>query len=65
MHFQGELDLANEAFEKAIKEAEKEKRFLSIVGSKLYKRKKVQFCIKIIFTSKKRKFKSSILYSNC
>ncbi len=56
--FQGELDLANEAFEKAIKEAEKEKRFLSIVGSKLYKEKKYNFALKSYLLAKKENSKA-------
>ena len=60
-----ELDLANEAFEKAIKEAEKEKRFLSIVGSKLYKKKKYDFALKSYLLAKKENSKAQILYSNC
>ena len=68
--FQGELDLANEAFEKAIKEAEKEKRFLSIVGSKLYKEKKYDFALKSYLLAKKENSKAQYyiqianIYSN-
>ena len=68
--FQGELDLANETFEKAIKEAEKEKRFLSIVGSKLYKEKKYDFALKSYLLAKKENSKAQYyiqianIYSN-
>jgi len=56
--FQGDSDLANATFEKAIQQAKKEIRFLSIVGSKLYKEKKYSFALKAYLLAKQEKSKA-------
>tara|TARA_Y100000766_G_C18910048_1_gene607940 strand:- start:200 stop:2017 length:1818 start_codon:yes stop_codon:yes gene_type:complete len=56
--FQGDIKLANETFEKSIKEAKKDKRFLSIVGSKLYKEKKYAFALKAYLLAKQENSKA-------
>ena len=56
--FQGKSDMADDTFEKSIKEAKKDKRFLSLVGSKLYKEKKYNFALKAYLLAKQENSKA-------
>lgn len=56
--YQGKSDMADDTFEKSIKEAKKDKRFLSLVGSKLYKEKKYHFALKAYLLAKQENSKA-------